>query len=89
MTGPAWRTDDFPELRPGPPWVMEEMMARQVELAAQILAAPAAGAIAAAARRRRLVTVTGCGTSEHAAHADRRPAGRRARTRPRARRARA
>jgi glutamine---fructose-6-phosphate transaminase (isomerizing) len=68
MTRPAWLTDDFPELRPGPPWVMEEMMARQPELVAPILAAPGAAEIAAAARGAGVVTVTGCGTSEHAAH---------------------
>jgi hypothetical protein len=32
-----WLTDDFPELRDGPPWVMEEMILRQMDLAAPIL----------------------------------------------------
>jgi fructoselysine-6-P-deglycase FrlB-like protein len=74
MTDLDWHTDDFPELRAGPPWVMQEMMASQPELTAAILAAgdPAASAIADAARAAagagRPVIVTGCGTSEHAAH---------------------
>jgi glutamine---fructose-6-phosphate transaminase (isomerizing) len=74
MTELDWHTDDFPELRAGPPWVMQEMMASQPELAAAILSAgdPAAAAIAEAARTAagagRPVIVTGCGTSEHAAH---------------------
>jgi glutamine---fructose-6-phosphate transaminase (isomerizing) len=64
-----------PELRAGPPWVMQEMIAAQPELAEQMLAnpSPAAGAIAAeiaaALAAGRPVTVTGCGTSEHGAHA--------------------
>ena len=74
MAEPDWHTDDFPELRSGPPWVMQEMMARQPELAAEILAArdPAVAAVAdavrAAAGAGEPVIVTGCGTSEHAAH---------------------
>jgi glucosamine--fructose-6-phosphate aminotransferase (isomerizing) len=74
MTELDWHTDDFPELRAGPPWVMQEMMASQPELTAAILSAgdPAAAAIADAARTAagagRPVIVTGCGTSEHAAH---------------------
>jgi glutamine---fructose-6-phosphate transaminase (isomerizing) len=64
-----------PELRAGPPWVMQEMIAAQPELAEQMLAspdpaaAPIAAEIAAALAAGRPVTVTGCGTSEHAAHA--------------------
>ena len=68
MSRPEWLTDDFPELRAEPPWVMEEMMARQPELPPQILGSPEAAAIAAAAREADVVTVTGCGTSEHGAH---------------------
>ncbi len=68
MSRPEWLTDEFPELRAQPPWVMEEMMARQPELPAQILGSPDAAAIAAAAREAEVVTVTGCGTSEHGAH---------------------
>ncbi len=75
QTDPDWHTADFPELRAGPPWVMQEMMARQPELAAAIIGAddPALDAIAGAAREAldagQPVIVCGCGTSEHAAHA--------------------
>jgi len=73
VTAPDWHSSDFPELRAGPPWVMQEMMARQPELAAEILT-PGDAAVAAVADAVRAaaageqVTVTGCGTSEHAAH---------------------
>lgn len=71
----SWHTDAYPELRSGPPWVMQEMIAAQPAVAEQMLAnpSPAAAAIAdeisAALGAGRPVTVTGCGTSEHAAHA--------------------
>ena len=71
----SWHTDAYPELRSGPPWVMQEMIAAQPAVAEQMLAnpSPAATAIAdeisAALAGGRPVTVTGCGTSEHAAHA--------------------
>ena len=74
QTETDWHTADFPELRSGPPWVMQEMMARQPELAAAILGADdtALDAIAGATREAvaagRPVIVCGCGTSEHAAH---------------------
>jgi glucosamine--fructose-6-phosphate aminotransferase (isomerizing) len=70
----SWHTDDHPELRDGPPWVMQEMIAAQPALAEQMLSTPAptaaaiAGEVAAALSAGRPVTVTGCGTSEHAAH---------------------
>src|SRR4051812_20014473 len=32
MERPAWHTDDFPELRSGPPWVMQEMIEAQPDL---------------------------------------------------------
>ena len=75
MTDTSWHTDDFPELRSGPPWVMQEMIAAQPELAERMLTDPSAVAaeiaeeIAAALAAGQPVTVTGCGTSEHAAHA--------------------
>jgi glutamine---fructose-6-phosphate transaminase (isomerizing) len=60
-----------PELRPGPPWAMEEMIEAEPELAEPILAAPAAEelarAVASAAHEGEPVVVAGCGTSEHAA----------------------
>ena len=68
-----WLTDDFPELRDAPPWVMEEMIFAQPRLAAPILGAdrPEAArlrdAVADAAAAGEPVVVTGCGTSEHAA----------------------
>ena len=59
-----------PELRPGPPWVMAEMMALQPGLAPALLGAsdPALDALAGAVQAGGTVTVTGCGTSEHGAH---------------------
>jgi glutamine---fructose-6-phosphate transaminase (isomerizing) len=64
----------IPDLRSGPPWVMEEMMAMEPGLAEAIAAqGTAADAIAGAARRalneRASVSIVGCGTSEHAAMA--------------------
>jgi fructoselysine-6-P-deglycase FrlB-like protein len=62
---------DTPELRPGPPWAMEEMIEAEPGLVAPILDAPAAatlaGWVAAAAAAREPVLTVGCGTSEHAA----------------------
>ncbi|HLY50108.1 MAG TPA: SIS domain-containing protein [Solirubrobacteraceae bacterium] len=74
MTDADWHTDDFPELRSGPPWVMHEMIAAQPGLVEGLLENPpegtteAAQTIATALGRRDPVTVCGCGTSEHAAH---------------------
>jgi glutamine---fructose-6-phosphate transaminase (isomerizing) len=70
---PAWHTDEFPELRSGPPWVMEEMVAAQPALARQMLSSPPEGiaelaaAVRAAVDAREPVSVIGCGTSEHGA----------------------
>jgi fructoselysine-6-P-deglycase FrlB-like protein len=69
----GWLTDDFPELRDAPPWVMEEMIFAQSRLAAPILGADRPevtrlrDAVAMAAAAGEPVVVTGCGTSEHAA----------------------
>ena len=64
---------DTPELRPGPPWAMEEMIAAEPGLAAPVLEHPApaqlAGWLAAAAAAGEPIVTTGCGTSEHAAMA--------------------
>jgi glutamine---fructose-6-phosphate transaminase (isomerizing) len=74
MSNPGWHTGAFPELRPGPPWVMQEMIAAQPALVEALLNNPppgtsaAAEAIAAALARNQPVIVCGCGTSEHAAH---------------------
>ncbi len=68
-----WLTDDFPELRDGSPWVMEEMIFAQPRLAAPLLGADGAevtrlrSAVVEAATAGEPVVVTGCGTSEHAA----------------------
>jgi fructoselysine-6-P-deglycase FrlB-like protein len=75
MSNPDWHTDAFPELRTGPPWVMQEMIAAQPAVVEGLLERPppgtagAAEAIAAALEASRPVIVCGCGTSEHAAHA--------------------
>ena len=70
-----WHTDEYPELRSGPPWVTEEMVAAQPALARTMLEsqpdgiATVAAAIRDAARAGEPVTVVGCGTSEHGAMA--------------------
>jgi glucosamine--fructose-6-phosphate aminotransferase (isomerizing) len=74
MTAPEWHTDEFPELRSAPPWVMQEMIAAEPALVEAMLSDPPAGTSAAAAAiaealaHHRPVIVCGCGTSEHAAH---------------------
>jgi glutamine---fructose-6-phosphate transaminase (isomerizing) len=66
----SWHTDDFPELRSGPPWVTEEMIAAQPSAVRGLLDSPPAGvAEVAAAIGDGPVTVIGCGTSEHGAMA--------------------
>jgi fructoselysine-6-P-deglycase FrlB-like protein len=64
---------DTPELRPGPPWAMEEMIAAQPSLPAAVCGHPAAAQVAAwvgaAAVAGEPVRLVGCGTSEHAAMA--------------------
>jgi glutamine---fructose-6-phosphate transaminase (isomerizing) len=64
-----------PELRPGPPWVMEEMIWAQADLPARIAASDDAGRLAARLGAIRgdggPVLFTGCGTSEHGARAAR------------------
>ncbi len=68
-----WHTSDYPDLRPGPPWVMEEMIRAQAALPDDIAALDGAHAIHAAAARALAageeIVVVGCGTSEHAAMA--------------------
>ena len=64
-----------PELRAGPPWVMEEMIWAQPELPGQIARSDDADRLASHVRRAtdagEPVLFTGCGTSEHAARAAR------------------
>jgi glutamine---fructose-6-phosphate transaminase (isomerizing) len=68
-----WHTSDYPELRPGPPWVMEEMIRAQAALPDALTGLDSARAIQNAAARALAagdnVLVVGCGTSEHAAMA--------------------
>jgi glucosamine--fructose-6-phosphate aminotransferase (isomerizing) len=59
--------DIFPELRDGPPWVMEEMIASQPELLEGIATGADTAAVALTVRAGRPLEVVGCGTSEHAA----------------------
>jgi glutamine---fructose-6-phosphate transaminase (isomerizing) len=62
-----------PELRPGPPWVMEEMIWAQPDLPEQIAGSDDAARLASYLRDAidagEPVLFTGCGTSEHAARA--------------------
>ncbi len=66
-------SNNEPELREGPPWVMQEMIDAEPELPAQIDRAGAAGRLAAliaqAKQAGEPILVCGCGTSEHAARA--------------------
>ena len=63
----------YPEVRDGPPWVMEDMIAAEPGLAS-IAARPSgdveaiAAAVTSAARDGRSVVVVGSGTAEHAAY---------------------
>jgi glucosamine--fructose-6-phosphate aminotransferase (isomerizing) len=66
----SWHTSEYPELRSGPPWVTEEMIAAQPAAVRGLLDSPPAGvAEVAAAIGDGIVTVVGCGTSEHGAMA--------------------
>jgi glutamine---fructose-6-phosphate transaminase (isomerizing) len=68
---PSWLTEAYPELRPEPPWVMEEMIASEPDLVVPMLSAPAALAVAGtvlkAQQQQLSIVTTGCGTSEHGA----------------------
>ena len=70
---PAWHTDDYPELRPAPPWVTEEMVASQPALVFPILGNPRVPGLAELLldvdESGEPIVVTGCGTSEHGAMA--------------------
>jgi glutamine---fructose-6-phosphate transaminase (isomerizing) len=71
----GWHTSEYPELRAGPPWVTEQMVAAQPGVVRGLLDSPPdglsslAGTIREAADARLPVTVVGCGTSEHGAMA--------------------
>ena len=69
-----WYTSDYPDLRPGPPWVMEEMIRAQAALPDDICARSTARRRSAPLRFGRWPPASessssGCGTSEHAAMA--------------------
>jgi fructoselysine-6-P-deglycase FrlB-like protein len=70
---PDWHTPDHPPLRPTAPWIMEEMILEQRLLGDESKALPGAAELAAlisaAVRDGGDISVAGCGTSEHAAHA--------------------
>lgn len=65
--------DEEPELRSGPPWIMEDMISAQLELpdalSAQGDAQRLGDRVRSAVRDGEPVLFTGCGTSEHAARA--------------------
>lgn len=58
---------EMPELRPGPPWAMEEMIYAEPGLVDPILSSSAALEAAESIREGGPVVLVGCGTSEHAA----------------------
>ncbi|MEA2280040.1 MAG: hypothetical protein QOK21_647 [Solirubrobacteraceae bacterium] len=60
---------DEPELRPGPPWAMGEMIDAEPGLVEPVLAAPGLDELAPLVGAGQPVVLTGCGTSEHAAMA--------------------
>jgi hypothetical protein len=71
---PDWYLPYFPELRDGPPWVTEDMIALEPSLARIVDeiedgAAEVAGLVRRAWERGEPVTVAGSGTSEYAAQA--------------------
>ena len=59
-----------PELRPGPPWIMEEMIWAEPELPVQVAGSKDADRLASHIRTAvdagEPILFTGCGTSEHA-----------------------
>ena len=60
---------EMPELRPGPPWAMQEMIEAEPGLVEPILSAPEIARAAELVRGAQPLGLTGCGTSEHAAMA--------------------
>src|SRR5262249_26109466 len=63
---PAWHTDDFPELRDAPPWVMQEMIESQPELLERVATTTDTAPLALMLQGPGPFSVVGCGTSEHA-----------------------
>src|SRR5207248_3580166 len=62
-----WHTDQFPELRSQPPWVMQEIIEAQPRLLERIARESDTASLALMLRVPGELTVVGCGTSEHAA----------------------
>ena len=63
---PDWHTDEYPELREAPPWVMQEMIEAQPQLLEQIATASDTAPLALMLRGPGPYSVVGCGTSQHA-----------------------
>ena len=66
---PEWLKDGWPELRDAPPWVMQEMIKSEPEVLERIAQTVDTTDVALLLRGPGPVTVTGCGTSEHASMA--------------------
>jgi fructoselysine-6-P-deglycase FrlB-like protein len=66
---PEWLKDGWPELREAPPWVMQEMIESEPEVLERIAQTADTTDVALLLRGPGPVTVTGCGTSEHASMA--------------------
>jgi glucosamine--fructose-6-phosphate aminotransferase (isomerizing) len=62
---PEWLTDEYPELRDEPPWVMQEMIEAQPELLERIATGSDAAALGLLLKGPGPHTTVGCGTSEH------------------------
>jgi len=62
-----WHTEDFPELRPHPPWVMQEMIEAEPPLLERIATTSDTAALALLLKVDGPLAIVGCGTSEHAA----------------------
>ena len=62
MADTSWHSDAFPELRSGPPWVMQEMIAAQPALAEADARQPVAGGLG---DRRRDRFRAGCRATGH------------------------
>jgi glucosamine--fructose-6-phosphate aminotransferase (isomerizing) len=66
MSTPDWHTEDFPELRPQPPWVMQEMIESQPDLLERIASESDTAPLALLLWVSGPLSVVGCGTSQHA-----------------------
>ena len=55
-----WHTEDFPELRPRPPWVMQEMIEAEPALLEQIATTSDTAPLALLLKVSGSLTVVGC-----------------------------